>query len=340
MKPNSTALLGLAILAGIALVTPAFGVVSIDYAYVGDIGNAADTTGFGSVGYAYNIAKNETTVSQYADFLNAAAKTDPYGLYNSVMGDYTPTAGITRSGISGSYTYSVVTGSGNKPITSISWFMAARFCNWMQNGQGSGSTETGAYALNGATSGIITKSVGATVWIPSENEWYKAAYYDPSKGTSGGYWLYPTQSDTMAGNTIGIAQSANYFDGDYVGSGTRFSPSSNALTDAGAYGANSASHYGTNDQGGNAWEWNDAVSGTNRGVRGGAWTQAYAPGGLVSSDRHTISPSFSGDPSFGFRIASVPEPSCMGLTLLAIGGVLLGRRRRPAREIHPNKPHR
>ncbi len=50
----------------------------------------------------------------------------------------------------------------------------------MQNGQGGGSTETGVYPLDGAVSGIISKSAGATVWIPSVSEWYKAAYYDPN----------------------------------------------------------------------------------------------------------------------------------------------------------------
>ena len=82
----------------------------------------------------------------------------------------------------------MVAGSGNKPITFVSWFDAARFCNWLHNGQPSGAqnaatTEDGAYTLNGATSGVaISKNATAKVWIPSENEWYKAAYYDPTKG--------------------------------------------------------------------------------------------------------------------------------------------------------------
>jgi formylglycine-generating enzyme required for sulfatase activity len=138
----------------------------------------------------------------------------------------------------------------------------------MHNGQGSGSTETGAYTLDGAMGGIYTKNAGATVWIPSEDEWYKAAYYDPNKGGVGvgGYWPCPTQSDALGGNTVGVANSANYYDGDYVDF------TGMVLTDVGAYGLNSDSAYGTNDQGGNVWEWNDAVvSGSTRGVRGGAW---------------------------------------------------------------------
>ena len=189
----------------------------------------------------------------------------------------------------------------------------------MHNGQGSGSTEDGAYTLNGAMSGIYTKNAQATVWIPSENEWYKAAYYDATKGGTGGYWLYPTQSNTLAGNTVGMAHSANYYDGDYVGY------PGIALTDVGAYGVNSESFYGTNDQGGNLLEWNDGVlSGPSRGVRGGCW--GYTAGNMVASYRIGVGPSEQNSNN-GFRVASVPEPSCLVLTLLA-SGMLVTRRKR------------
>jgi sulfatase modifying factor 1 len=271
--------LGLAVLAGVSLVTPALAFVGIDWVPIGNTGNAADTADgddgtpgvqcYGAVSHAYQIAKNETTISQYAEFLNAVAKTDTYGLYSTHMANVTTIAGITQVGGSGSYSYAAVSGSGNKPITYVSWFDAARFCNWMHNGQPTGlqtvgTTEGGAYTLNGATSGIITKNVAAMVWIPSEDEWYKAAYYDPNKGGAGvgGYWLYPNQSNTLDGNTIGVANSANYYDGDHVGYPGM------ALTDVGAYGANSDSAYGTNDQGGNVHEWNDGVRVTFATERG------------------------------------------------------------------------
>jgi sulfatase modifying factor 1 len=187
MKNNRTILsLGLAVLAGVSLVTPALA-VNIAYVPVGNAGNTADTADgdintpgvqrFGAVGYAYQIAKNETTISQYADFLNAVAKTDTYGLYSTSM-TQSYINGISRAGVSGSYVYSEALGTGNKPITYVSWFDAARFCNWMHNGQPTGlqtvgTTEGGAYPLNGAVSGIITKNVAAKVWIPSEDEWYR-----------------------------------------------------------------------------------------------------------------------------------------------------------------------
>lgn len=330
MKLPSISTLSLAVLAGLSLVTPAFAVVSIDYVTVGNAGNADDAaTGslYGAVSYAYQIAKNETTISQYADFLNAVAKTDSYGLYSANM-TTSFINGISQNGSSGSFTYSVNPGSGNKPITYVSWFDAARFCNWLQNGQQTGAgaaltAETGAYTLNGATSGIITKNVGATVWIPSENEWYKAAYYDPNKGGVGvgGYWSQATQSNTVAGNTVGMATSANYYDGDYVGYPGM------ALTDVGAYGLNSDSAYGTNDQAGNVFEWNDAViSGSSRGLRGGAWYSNAST--LPASFRDYFTPS-NQNFLIGFRVASVPEPSAVLLTMLSVSACLTRRRRSP-----------
>ena len=330
MKLPAISSLAPAILAGISLGTPAFAVINIDYASIGDAGNAADSaTGslYGAVAYAYQIARNETTISQYAEFLNAVAATDTYSLYSANMTN-SHNNGIARSGVSGSFTYSVASGSANKPITYVSWFDAARFTNWMHNGQLTGAqnnltTEGGAYTLNGAVSGVsISKNVGATVWIPSENEWYKAAYYDPNKGGVGvgGYWAQATQSNTVAGNTVGVATSANYDDGDYVGYPGM------ALTDVGAYGLNSDSAYGTNDQAGNVWEWNDAViSGSSRGLRGGSW--GYDSDSLPASYRHLLGPSVENNSIAGFRVASVPEPSAVVLTMLSVSACPTRRRR-------------
>lgn len=316
-----------------ALALPAAATVIIDWVTVGDINNPADPyTGslYGSVDHVYNIGKNEVTVGQYCEFLNHAAAV-PAGLYqenlwSSYMASDGDIAGISRSGsgtVGDPYSYATI-GSPDRPITYVSWFDAARFTNWMHNGQGSGSTETGAYNLGGAEIGTFTVQPGATVWIPSEDEWYKAAYYDASKnGGAGGYWLQPTQSDTLVGNTIGVAHSANYWDGNYAQDQNGL-PS--RLTDVGAYGANSASYYGTNDQGGNVYEWNDAViSGSSRGFRGGGW----------NGDESHLGPHYrgTGTPTFewfhiGFRPAAIPEPSASLLVLIG-GGLGMIRRRRP-----------
>jgi hypothetical protein len=129
------------------LIASASASVTMDWVTIGNAGNAAHTTGYGAVGYSYQIGKYEVTNAQYGSFLNAAAQTDNHGLYNENMSSY----GISRSGNSGNYTYSVTTVLANRPVVYVSWFDAARFANWMMNGQGSGSTEIGAYTLNGQT---------------------------------------------------------------------------------------------------------------------------------------------------------------------------------------------
>lgn len=329
----------LAALASVALLTPAFAAVSIDYVLVDDTGNNPDGSGYGAVGYKYHIARNETSLSQYAEFLNAVAATDTHNLYepSMAMASNGNIAGISRSGSSGSYTYAVI-GSGDRPVTYVSWFDAARFANWLHHGQptgalAAGSTEDGAYTLLGAVSGTgFIKNPGAKVWIPSENEWYKAAYYDPNKGGAGvgGYWLHANQSDSMTTNTVGVDGAANFFDGDYVGSGTSTPPIGNALTNVGLYGPGSQSSYGTNDQGGNVWEWNDAVivSGVSRGLRGGSWGDGS---GSLSSATRVDNPVFFPvgveNAYIGFRVAAVPEPSALLLTVLFSGGLLARRRR-------------
>jgi formylglycine-generating enzyme required for sulfatase activity len=305
--------------------------VSIDYVNVGNAGNAADAaTGslYGAVAYAYKIAKNETTISQYAEFLNAVAKTDTYSLYSTAM-TLSFINGISRSGSSGSFTYSVNPGSGNMPVTFVSWFDAARFCNWLHNGQPGGaqdaaSTEDGAYTLLGAMSGIISKNGGAKAWIPSESEWYKAAYYDPNKGGTGvgGYWLHANQSNTMTTNDFGVPGASNFYDAN--GYATYIDGAGWGITNVGAYGLNSDSAYGTNDQAGNVNEWNDAVLGTSRGQRGGSFNSSAVD--MRSSVRSSLNPSDE-EGLLGFRVASVPEPSGFVLTMLASGLMVVRRKR-------------
>ena len=274
--------------------------VIIDYITVGNLGNAADTTGYGAVGYEYQIGKYEVTNAQYAEFLNAKASTDSHGLYNSSMSSY----GITRIGSSGSYTYAVTSGMENRPVVYVSWFDAARFSNWLSNGQGNGDTETGSYNLNGASSGLILPIADAKIRLPSEDEWYKAAYYN---GATSSYSLYPNGQ-----NSITTAD-ANFFSG--------------APTDVGSYSSDPSS-YGTFDQGGNVWEWNDRIwNNDQRKWRGGGWNGTYGGGvELGKSFYQSGAPTWQ-DNSLGFRLAAVPEPTSMLLSIFA-GGVMLIRRNR------------
>ena len=335
MKQDALLSIGAALFAALILISNlhAQPLVTIDTVTVGDAGNAADTTGYGAVADVFAIGKYEVTIGQYTTFLNSVATvtSDSYivDLWTGSMATDLNIAGISRSGsgtLADPYSYSAI-GSGNRPITYVSWFDAARFANWVNNGATNGaSTETGAYTLNGATNGIITKNAGATWWIPSEDEWYKAAYYKGG-GTSAGYWVYPTQSDSAPGNNIGgAANQANYYAGDYaVTQSPDYSSTQNYLTDGGAF-SNSASAYGTFDQGGNVWEWNDAVIGSSRGRRGGSWSDGVAFF-LQSATRGSLDPA-SEVGNVGFRVASVPEPSTYALVLMAGAGWLVWRRRR------------
>jgi formylglycine-generating enzyme required for sulfatase activity len=188
---------------------------------VGDTNNSQDNTGYGSVSNVYWIGKYLVTNDEYCAFLNAVAKADPRQLFNQYM-TIVPNP-IIRSGTSGNYVYTVrtrivnsVTASyGNKPVYRVNWFNAARYCNWLHNGKPTGSqnastTEDGAYTLNGQNSSAagIGRNPFALYHIPTQNEWYKAAYYKGG-GTNAGYWEYATQSNIAPGKV----PANNYGDG-------------------------------------------------------------------------------------------------------------------------------
>jgi formylglycine-generating enzyme required for sulfatase activity len=301
--------------------------VTMEWTPIRNPGNACDPQPFGfsgcygSVGYAYNIGTYEVTNAQYAEFLNAKATSDPLGLYNTYMGSAINLGGITRTGSSGSYGYSAIAGRGDMPVNFVSFYDTVRFANWMNNGQGNGDTETGSYTLLGGTATPtnamnLTRNAGAVIAVTSENEWYKAAYYDP---TTMSYFDYPAGSDTR---TTCAAPSAtpNTANCGYA---------VNDLTSRGSY-SGSASPYGTFDQGGNVWEWLDtryASDEYGRRLRGGDFD---GPGGggvginldASSANGYYASAEFD---AFGFRLAMVSEPSTgllvtAGLVGLAVRG--------------------
>ena len=315
----------------------------IQWVTVGDPGNVGETQSysgtpltFGSVATSYRIMKYEFTNQQYADFLNSAARTDTYSLYNASMGS-DPRGGITRSGTSGSYSYAVRTNMGDKPVNFVSWFDAARVSNWYQNGStNSSSTETGAYTLGGATTGsAVARNAGATYYIPTEDQWYKAAYYKGG-GTNADYWNYATQSDTRP--TAVTADSTGVGSADGAGNFANFNSAADwngqngNVTTVGTNGG--ANAYGAFDMSGNLYEWNDLTgeSDAARGVRGGDWGNGVTSFDLASSERRIGAPSIEHN-YIGFRLASpvvVPEPStyAMALAGLACGGWQMWRRRR------------
>lgn len=281
--------------------------VDIEWVTVGDPGNAADDTRFGAVDYTYRIGKFEVTNTQYADFLNAVAADDTHALYDRKMDiEVNRFGGIARNGVEGGFTYSAQEEREDKPVVFVSFWTALRFANWMHNGQSTGpqnsaTTEDGAYTLtaDGMSTNSITRNADALVFLPNENEWYKAAYYK-GQGRDAGYWEYPTQSDLqpIAEAPPGGSSSSNH--GNVLGE----------FTDVGAY-VSSPSAYGTFDQGGNAWEWHeDVVAISRRGARGGGTlTSQIDLAASIRVNRFPNRGAFDG----GFRLAAVPEPRSLGL---------------------------
>jgi formylglycine-generating enzyme required for sulfatase activity len=298
--------------------------ITIEMVSVGDPGNLADTaTGYGDVSYVFELAKYETTVEQYVAFLNSNAKTDTYGLYDSRMA-----GAISRVGSDGNYAYAPQAFMANRPITYVDWFKAVRFANWMNNGQAAGSTETGAYTLNGASpSSGVQRNPNAQIWVPSENEWYKAAYYNATSAT---YWTYPTQTNDVPGKVTANATG----DGSAgpAGNFANYGRSVNSTTTIGTNGG--PSPYGAYDLGGNVQEWNDTeivsqsglVTTYLRGVRGSDYLNSEAY--LKATERQGwAQPAFE-DMNLGFRLAAVPEPSTGATMLLGLTALCWMIRRR------------
>jgi formylglycine-generating enzyme required for sulfatase activity len=315
------------------------GAIMIDKVPVGNAGNAGDVQvggPFGAVAYDYRIGRHEVTNSQYAAFLNAVADTDTFGLYNANMGT-NARGGISQSGASGSFTYATKLNMDNKPVNFVSWYDAVRFTNWLHNGQpngpqGNGTTETGAYTLLGGTTVpsnalTIARQPGALWFLPSEHEWYKAAYHK-NDGATGNYWDHATGLDAPA-PTVATANAV----GDISNPGANVANHNNGadwnsqngnVTTVGSAGIMSAGPYFTYDQAGNVFEFTEALNGTSRVIRGGSYNLNSTS--LLASSRGTAFPT-SEAPNLGFRIGThVPEPS--SIALLAAVTVIAALHRR------------
>jgi len=296
----------------------------IEMVTVGNPGNAPDSTTLGAVAGTFEIGQFEVTNAQYVEFLNAVAEEDPNELYHESMKS-NGRGGIVQFRASPNFVYFLKAGRGNKPVNYVNFWDACRFCNWLHNERPSGAqdnstTEAGAYTLTAMApvNESVDRNPGAKFFIPTEAEWYKAAYHQPEAegGDSDNYWLYPTGNNTVP--TVGTVDSgdatgeisnddgnvANYKNGASYDATGGPNPFSN-VTAVGSAGAGSASFYGTSDQGGNVFEFNETEPAIGkRGIFGGSYTspsESHLSSAVVFGG---IDPDFVGDSSYGFRVAS------------------------------------
>lgn len=286
-------------------------VLGIDFTgIILDQNNPNDTqTGFGSVDHSYRMGTYEISRGQIEAYntwqTNSALD---ISLLNPTS-PYTPDA--------------------NDPATGVSWNEAARFVNYLNTSMGYAPAYKFADG-GGANDPILMwtesstsfRNPNAYFFLPSEAEWYKAAYYDPTKGGSGGYWDYAGQLDNppnppqtpLGGGTTGFVWNR-----------------ANAAGPENVNQAGRSSYYGTMAQSGNVKEFVEtAADRTNnipsesRLLRGGAWNQGQDF--LQANKTELINPSTSLNTT-GFRVAAVPEPSGVIMTLVGMMGLVFRRRR-------------
>lgn len=335
-----TALWATAASAGVLSVNVKFGsATTMDFVPIGNPGNvgkAISSGTFGAVAELYNIGTSEVTNNEYVTFLNAVAASDPLGLYNPAMNS-SATGGISRFGSSGSFTYSVKSPTaGNQPVNWVSVYDAARFVNWLNNGAPTsvapGSVNSvinaGAYTLanveNPGTA--LVRNIGATAFLPTRNEWYKAAYYSQSlNGGSGGYYNFASGTNTspsVSTNPLDPATNVGY----YGQSNLSIPMIADGL-------ANTQSAYGTVGMLGNVSEWLENSTSTQAYWIGGWFNMPT--GNLVSQNSGAfagaLQSTMNQSGAQGFRVAAVPEPSTIMLAVLGlatVGGGEIARRRK------------
>jgi len=276
---------------------------TIEFVEIGNPGNQADNTGYGSVSYLYNIGKYEIS----RDIINKANQESGLGITLFDMTNYGGNSNL------------------NRPASGITWKEAARFVNWLNTSKGSAAAYkfdlSGNYQIwTSADSGFNPanpyRNNLARYWLPSADEWYKSAYSNPT-----GNWFDFANGGNTAPNPV--VSGTGLLDAVY-GQATSSGP-------AEVNSAGGLSPWGTMAQSGNVWEWTESAydgvnndPNENRERRGGSWYSNATT--LGTSQRHSYDPAIS-EVNIGFRVAELPEPSA--LSLFAVGlGVVLRRRRR------------
>jgi formylglycine-generating enzyme required for sulfatase activity len=354
MKPSHLRMTALAagVLGGVAAAQAQAQPVVIETVPVGNPGNpgeqsrlqSADPTFYGGVAHTYSMGKFEVTAGQYTAFLNAVAATDTHSLYHTRMDyDADPSrqgCNIKRQGAPGSHTYSVAPDWADRPVNYVSWADAARFANWLHNGQPTGpqslaTTEDGSYFINGApesNDGLledVVREPDATWVIPTDDEWYKAAYHK-NDGVTGNYWNFPTGTDSFALLSNDLVDPDPGHHATYRISGDFTVGAPYWRTEVGAH-ENSVSPYGTLDQGGNVMEFTETVGMIfeTRRMRGGSWNMGGST--LFVTEIDDVMHSSDQFNDLGFRLVNlapasqhVPAASASGLLALGVGIALVG----------------
>ena len=276
---------------------------SIDFVAVGNPGNLADTSGWGSVSYTFLMGKYEITQGQ----ITKANTLGGLGL------DFSNWSTIGANGP-------------NYPAGGINWFEAAKFVNFLNTSRGlspaykfdsGGKFQTWTVNDVGYNPANPYRNSGAQFWLPSGHEWHKAAFGSPQ----GTWYDYPTGSDTKP---TGVSQGTDPGTAIYNGV-----PGPAPVELSGGPSA-----WGTFGQGGNVYEWEETsadASNSNpdaaRAIRSGSWNMGELALAASSSYRNINFGPQATVSDFGFRVAGVPEPSSLSL-LLAGGAVLMAGRRR------------
>jgi formylglycine-generating enzyme required for sulfatase activity len=299
-------------LGSLALLAASAARADLSWVAVRDAGNVADENDRGAVAYDYSISRYEVTNADWVAFLNAVAvPNDPNELFDPGM-SILPLF-FFPEGLLG---YNALSGHGDEPVAHVTFWDAVRYVNWLHNGRPIGaqdfdSTEDGAYALFAVAveENTVVREPDAAYAIPSRDEWYKAAFYDPAIG---GYRDYPAGSDAeiICSDPSPSPHRAN------CGDPTR------GVTPVGAY-AGSPSPYGTFDQGGNVSEWIERRASAAREVFGG--THFDEPYQLSSGGGTGYTATFH-SASVGFRVVRTPEPGATSLAWLAVLALALTRR--------------